>query len=434
MHHYIGAAQREAILSYRYSSVDQSFISRHVLGPYWNWLVTLFPTTIAPNTITLSGLVLVMSNVASLLWLDPTLEHATAARRALFNQNSDLPVVPLLYRFGNPSTGETSTDASLPLWLMYVWAVCLFAYQSLDSIDGKQARRTGMSGPLGELFDHGCDALNTTLECILAMGALGMGRSSLGILIVVSSMANFYLTTWEEYHTHTLFLSAFSGPVEGILIVCALFVLSASTGGPAFFSTGILQLLRVENTPWVRENLAPYNWSIGEVFAVFATLGLVLNAVTAYGNVARYCRENKKSILEPVFGLLPFMVQVAAHVFWLNGNNRMIFEHAPAFVPFIGFWGLAFAYLVGILIVAHVTHASFPYWNVSLLVSILGAVDANLPGGPLVQTSPEATLAVVYAALVFSLALYVYFAVDVIQAITSITGKPCFRVVPSKRE
>jgi hypothetical protein len=25
----------------------------------------------------------------------------------------------------------------------------------MDAIDGKQARRTGTSGPLGELFDHG---------------------------------------------------------------------------------------------------------------------------------------------------------------------------------------------------------------------------------------------------------------------------------------
>jgi ethanolaminephosphotransferase len=29
----------------------------------------------------------------------------------------------------------------------------------LDGIDGKQARRTGSSNPLGELFDHGFDAL-----------------------------------------------------------------------------------------------------------------------------------------------------------------------------------------------------------------------------------------------------------------------------------
>ena len=37
----------------------------------------------------------------------------------------------------------------------------LFVYQSLDAIDGKQARRTGSSSPLGELFDHGCDSIST---------------------------------------------------------------------------------------------------------------------------------------------------------------------------------------------------------------------------------------------------------------------------------
>ena len=36
----------------------------------------------------------------------------------------------------------------------------LFTYQALDAIDGKQARRTDSSSPLGELFDHGCDCLS----------------------------------------------------------------------------------------------------------------------------------------------------------------------------------------------------------------------------------------------------------------------------------
>ena len=37
----------------------------------------------------------------------------------------------------------------------------LFIYQSLDAIDGKQARRTKQATPLGELFDHGCDSVST---------------------------------------------------------------------------------------------------------------------------------------------------------------------------------------------------------------------------------------------------------------------------------
>lgn len=32
---------------------------------------------------------------------------------------------------------------------------CLWVYQTLDAVDGKQARRTGSSTPLGQLFDHG---------------------------------------------------------------------------------------------------------------------------------------------------------------------------------------------------------------------------------------------------------------------------------------
>jgi hypothetical protein len=36
---------------------------------------------------------------------------------------------------------------------------CVEWYSLLDNLDGRQARRTGTSSPLGELFDHGCDCL-----------------------------------------------------------------------------------------------------------------------------------------------------------------------------------------------------------------------------------------------------------------------------------
>lgn len=49
-------------------------------------------------------------------------------------------------------------------------ALGLFFYQSLDAIDGKQSRRTNSSSPLGEIFDHGCDAFST--------GALSLLESS----------------------------------------------------------------------------------------------------------------------------------------------------------------------------------------------------------------------------------------------------------------
>ena len=49
----------------------------------------------------------------------------------------------------------------VPAWASVLCALGLFLYQSLDAIDGKQARRTHSSSPLGELFDHGCDSIST---------------------------------------------------------------------------------------------------------------------------------------------------------------------------------------------------------------------------------------------------------------------------------
>lgn len=106
-----------------------------------------------------------------------------------------------------------------------------------------------MAGPLGEMFDHGsyrvhftrdgrpdfrsnkgCDAINTTLEVILALRALDLTRSWWTVASVTATAANFYLTTWEEFHTGTLFLGAISGPVEGILIICAIYVVTGIYG------------------------------------------------------------------------------------------------------------------------------------------------------------------------------------------------------------
>ena len=42
-------------------------------------------------------------------------------------------------------------------------------------MDGKQARRINKSSPLGMLFDHGCDALTTSLLAISGGTIVGLG-------------------------------------------------------------------------------------------------------------------------------------------------------------------------------------------------------------------------------------------------------------------
>jgi hypothetical protein len=43
--------QLAGVDKYKYSGVDKSVLSKHVLGPFWTWLVTCFPLTLAPNTV-----------------------------------------------------------------------------------------------------------------------------------------------------------------------------------------------------------------------------------------------------------------------------------------------------------------------------------------------------------------------------------------------
>ena len=131
MYHFLGAEHRARLKEYRYASQGSSLVSTYVLGPYWNWLVTLFPLSIAPNTLTLSGLLLVVANYVSLLFLDGQLEKATQLRAHTSVQDGALPTVLLLPGGGLPDAlraTQPTTESPIPSWMLFVWAICLFLY------------------------------------------------------------------------------------------------------------------------------------------------------------------------------------------------------------------------------------------------------------------------------------------------------------------
>lgn len=79
-----------------------------------------------------------------------------------------------------------------------------------DGIDGKQARRTGSSSPLGELFDHGLDSWATLFLPVALYSIFGRGEYGVGVFrvyfIVTGVMLCFILSHWEKYNTKILFL------------------------------------------------------------------------------------------------------------------------------------------------------------------------------------------------------------------------------------
>ena len=61
-----------------------------------------------------------------------------------------------------------SLQGPLPWWACLLAALCNFLYSTLDAMDGKQAKRTKSSSPLGQLFDHGSSHSHHMPVCVLA--------------------------------------------------------------------------------------------------------------------------------------------------------------------------------------------------------------------------------------------------------------------------
>lgn len=104
---------------------------------------------------------------------------------------------------------------------------------------------------------------------------------------------------WEEYHTGTLYLSAFSGPVEGILMIVAIYTITALNPlGQKFWSKPILGLIpgeyatafagQLDKALGLRGWLSGRGWNgleelpINVAFMVFGACGTVGNIVNRY--------------------------------------------------------------------------------------------------------------------------------------------------------
>ncbi|GCC37658.1 hypothetical protein chiPu_0016163 [Chiloscyllium punctatum] len=110
----------------------------------------------------------------------------------------------------------------------------LFIYQSLDAIDGKQARRTNSSSPLGELFDHGCDSFSTVVVGLGTCLAVHLGTDpDLMFFCCFIGIFMFYCAHWQTYVSGSLRFGKID-VTEVQICIMLIFFLSA-IGGATFW-------------------------------------------------------------------------------------------------------------------------------------------------------------------------------------------------------
>ena len=224
--------------------------------------------------------------------------------------------------------------------------IAAFAYIHFDAMDGKQARRTGTSSPLGQLVDHGCDCINLTFMVFMFWSVYGLEVSV--FLPVYASMcfAVFIASTWEEFHTGVLYLGPVNGPIEGTTMLSACSILTGVMGRQ-IWDTVVFREYRLKDC----------------LVAFIATTSLI----TIVSSIVTVLR---KKGLRPMHDLLPSFAALYCGCWWLFQQQDM-WAHRTI-TKFIGLMGLMTSNLVSRIVVNHVMHEPYPRWTAAFLPVILG--------------------------------------------------------------
>ncbi|XP_043600138.1 choline/ethanolaminephosphotransferase 1 isoform X3 [Bombus pyrosoma] len=356
----LSPGQLKRLSEHKYSCTTNSLLDGF-LQPWWDWLVSKVPLWLAPNLITIVGLIVNIATTLILVYYSP----------------------------------DAKTEA--PRWACFLCALGLFIYQSLDAIDGKQARRTGTSTPLGELFDHGCDSISTVFIALSACIAVQLGYYPTWMFFqCFCAMTLFYCAHWQTYVSGSLrfgkvdvteaqftiimihLISAIFGPqvwmieipyIDGFMfkyligvmtVICAManlyFIFSVIfTGGVG--KNGSTVAIPVLGVGTISNYVAVFFYAgyihvFLEFCKVFESGGIGKNGSTIAGT----------SVLSPI---IPFSFVVVPAFIIYRKSAEHVYENHPAL--YILAFGMVAAKVTNRLVVAHMTKNEMEYLDSSLI-------------------------------------------------------------------
>ena len=183
----------ENMKNHKYQTTGYTYIDKK-MGPFWEKCASFLPYAYTPNMVTLTGLFCQILSIILIASYDLT--------------------------FTTP----------LPTYVPIFCALMLFLAQTFDAIDGKHARNTKRSSPLGQLMDHGCDSMDNFLYTIVIAQLFLFGDSVDTIIVQILVQIPFYTYTLEEHYTgklrtqiNNVGVTEYQFTIMGILIIIGIF-------------------------------------------------------------------------------------------------------------------------------------------------------------------------------------------------------------------
>ncbi|XP_076759677.1 choline/ethanolaminephosphotransferase 1 bbc isoform X3 [Xylocopa sonorina] len=311
----LSPGQLKRLSEHKYNCTTNSLLDG-LLQPWWNWLVSKVPFWLAPNLITIVGLIVNVLTTLVIIYYSP----------------------------------DARTEA--PRWACFLCALGLFIYQSLDAIDGKQARRTGTVSPLGELFDHGCDSISTVFVALSACIAVQLGYYPTWMFFqCFCAMTLFYCAHWQTYVSGSLKFGKVD-VTEAQFTIIIIHLISAIFG-PKIWMMEI---------PYIDGFIIKYLIGVFTVFGSLTNLYSIFSVIFTGGVGKNGSTVAGTSVLSPI---IPFSFVVVPAFIIYRKSAEHVYENHPAL--YILAFGMVAAKVTNRLVVAHMTRNEMQYLDSSLI-------------------------------------------------------------------
>jgi len=368
---------------YKYSAIDTSPLSKYVMHPFWNACVKICPMWLAPNLLTFVGFLFTVANWVLLTYYD--------------------------YYYFASSSGYPH----IPGWVWLACAINHFLAHTLDGIDGKQARRTQSSTPLGELFDHGLDSWTSFFIPAVLYSVFGRVEYTISPLrlyfCLMVVLITFLSSHWEKYNTGILYLpwGYDVSQLAAFLIYVVTFV-----GGYEFWKFAL-----------------PGGITAGAGFEITMWLGsLVTSLPVSLWNIYRSYRDGtgkNRSFWEANRPLVTPITFFSLTTIWVLGSPINVLEKDPRCFTLLV--GTVFSNICCQLIVAQMSNTRCELFS-WLLIPVLGVVLSSLA----LPVNLELELPLLYTLTIFTVLAHIHYGVCLVRQMCRHLHVSCFKI--KKRE
>ncbi|MCJ1435910.1 hypothetical protein MMC27_005286 [Xylographa pallens] len=265
---------------------------------------------------------------------------------------------------------------------------------------------------------------------------MALGHTKKGAFTALIPCLPMFFSTWETYHTHTLYLGYFNGPtgmhasfiralriadiiLEGLILACTIMILSGIYG-PYIWTQPISDLV---GYPEVFNSHSIIDLWIPILLVSF----FVAHLPACVTNVIKARRAQNLPVAPVFLEWTPILVYTGSCGAWLYSPYSTLLQE-KRLVLFCLTMSFVFGRMTTKIILAHLTRQPFPYWTVMLVPLVGGAVLMNVPYLGFVRLSAVQELWYLRAYFVFAVVAYFRWALLVINSICSYLGINCLTI------